>query len=333
MKQSSEEYHVSIEGDDSSMPLERRVSFAARYVLEDRCNLAVIVDDVFVYHKSAYAHTIRTKSFVLTPTQVFSVKASFDKDSNEFKRVEINLEIPRGRRDFQVSIRENRKGERFVTPYLGDMKLPSILVEKGDLYAPEEISRQLKTLVSEGDLGWQEAPIQQLALSDPELDVIQIYIRLMRFETLLRKCMLESMHETYQGNTSNRIRGVLGSELDKIRDRIVAVSDRYALGSPDVDDSNLFEFLGFEHYLILVDNDGIWEKCLKNTFKDKSQTVEGLKVIRDVRNEIAHFRPSVHSKLWAAGSMYMDILEGRIRMTDPAFKRLVEMVRKQAVDA
>ncbi len=313
------------------MPLERRISFAARYVLEGRTNHSITVDDVYIYHKSAYKHTIRTKSLVVTPTQVFSVKASFDKDSSEFRRVEINLEAPRGRRDFRVIIAENQQRKRFIVPYLGDMKLPAILVEKDDVYSPEEISRQLQNLIIEGGLGWQDSTIQQLALSDPELDVIQIYVRVMRFETMLRKCILGALIETYQGNASNRIHSVLEGELERIKTRIVAVAERYALGPTSMDDSQLFEFLGFEHYVVLAENDGIWEKCLKNIFKDRSQTIEGIKVVRDVRNEIAHFRPSTHAKLWAAGAMYMDILEGRIRMTDPAFKRLVEMVRESPV--
>lgn len=308
------------------MSLEKRVSFAARYVLEARNGTPISVDSVLVYHKSVHTHTIRTKSFVITPTQVYSVKASFERDSNEFRRVEINLEVPRGRRDFDVEVVTNQRGKTFIVPRLGDMQLPAILAERDDTMPPEDICSQLKDVVIRGEFGWQDSPISQLALSDSEIEVVQIYVRVMRFETLFRNCLLSAMSETYGGNMTNRICTILAGELGRIRDRICAIAERYAQESPMISDSQMFEFLGFEHYLILVNDDNLWEKCLKPIFKDRTQTIEGLKVVRDVRNEVAHFRQSVHSRLWAASSMYMDILEGRIKMTDPGFKRLVDMV-------
>lgn len=316
------------EEDEESriLPLPLRISYAAKIILGERLSRPVDILESFVYHTSIYGSTIRTKTFLITESHLYSVKASFDKNTNEMKWIDINIEIPRGRRDFDIEIVLNAKGKKFLIPYLGEMKLPGILVERDDIFPPEEMAEKIKELVTSGKEKIDESATEQLALSNEEIELIEKYVRIMRFEKMLREAIMASLKDVYGKNVQNRVCTALGGELDKITKQIEGVSKRFGRECPPIELPILFQNFGFEHYVILAKDEKIWEKTLVSIFADRDQLVEGLRVIRDIRNEIAHFRPTIHPKLWDAASLYMEIIEGKVRMTDPAFKRIVSMI-------
>jgi hypothetical protein len=215
--------------------------------------------------------------------------------------------------------------------FLGDMKLPGILVEKGDNLPPEELAARLVSLVASGTEGWASEIVHETGVSDEELSLAKKYLVIQRFEVLFRNCVVAALREKYEKNAEDRINEALENELDGITARVKAEAQRYGQDAPVLDLTSLLQFLGFEHYVKLFENSGMWSKCLGKIFKDQHQAVEGLKSIRDARNEISHFRATIHSNLWATASMYMEILEGRVRMMDPAFLRLVQLAERKPV--
>jgi hypothetical protein len=239
----------------------------------------------------------------------------------------LNLEVPRGRKDFDVQIVHNKYGKTFLIPKLGDMQLPGILAERGDEVPPEELAEILKSLVLAGKEGWQEPPIQELSLTEEEIDIVQKYLHVKRFETLFRKCLMTTLQNTYGESVFERVSDVLGANLAKIQRRMKHIANKYGRDTPELNLDSLLEHLGFENYIQLVEHNSMWSKCLSRVFKDRAQTREALRVIGVARNEIVHFRAAAHPRLWEAALMYLDILEGRIRMVDPTFRKLVEMVQ------
>jgi len=314
----------------SFIALEERIRREARDHFERIFNRVASIEKVLVYHTSAYLRTVRTKSFVCTPTVVYSFKVSFDKHSQLTRRVAINLEIPRKRNDFRTEVVKGKRGNVFIIPYLGEMKLPAIRAESGDEYAADELARILENLVRSGELGWIDAPLVDLSPTEEELDLVRRYLRIKRFEELFRRSVHDALKETYGSQAEERVAQVIGQDIERVRNRLFDEARRYGMEPGEATLETLLHWLGYEHYVALISNDGIWQKCIGKIFTDRSQLVEGLRVIRDVRNELAHFRQFLPDRTWEAAEMYLDIFEGRIRMRDPRYRRLVDMVAKQS---
>ena len=316
----------SMKDESPGQRLEKRVEKAASYMLEDRTGRSVTISSVEIYHTRTAGDSLLTRSLVLTPATVYLMEIQFDTTNKMFKGFSVELEIPRGRKDFQARVVTDTNGMTQIHSSLGEMRLPSVLIEKGDTINPDALALRLAEYVSTGESGWQESTLPQVVFDDSDTATVEQYVKLMHFEMLLRNCFVRLLEEKYGNQLTDRIKDILKGDYDKVIERMNALAKRYGKGFDCSDINVVFQYLGFENYITLIEDNNLWEKSIVRVFGDRHQMIEGLRIIRDVRNEVAHFRPRIHPELWSASNLYIDTLTGKILMEDSDFKKLVEKV-------
>ncbi len=167
-----------------------------------------------------------------------------------------------------------------------------------------------------------------LDVGPEDQEPVRIFVSIRRFERAFRRFLLEKLAEEYPGLVEERVRQVLGPEYDVIRERGLRQHLRYGRQPPsDSDLKDLFENFGFEHYLRLVENAAIWERCFSNFLISRDDVRASLGRIKDARNEIMHTRSSVHPQLWPSCLLEIDTLLGQITLGRRVLEDLVALVR------
>jgi hypothetical protein len=166
-------------------------------------------------------------------------------------------------------------------------------------------------------------------LESDEVDLVLLFVHLRRFEKGFRQFLLDRLSEQYGAEVTDRVKRILGEEdYEAILEWTIRQHIKYGqTPPPQLDLADVFENLGFEHYLKFVGNANCWERCFTNFLITREEVLTSLGRIKDARNEVMHTRNTIHPLLWPSCRLEIDCLLGQITMGRAKLQDWVNLVQ------